>query len=311
MGKPRGQPKKLNEAQEKKIIDLLLHGSKTQEEIAAEYNISEDTVYRLKNRTGLVGVEAPTPETPTSAKRKIKKPDISKTDGANNIFVKRSLIRQEFMETERYKHKKTIYSGVNLDYYVDQWVSWIMQLKDITPSEEDSIDMVIMVKMRLEDNQREYDDYTAKLAELKVQLLALDMTIDTADVNQRILNEQIQSISFLRVELNKDTDKLMDKFNALQKGLNVSREQREKNQKIGGPTFLKLVKEMTDKHRRDEISEEEEYFRLSTLNKVEKMKVPIMFEDGMADPIILDGSDFANKRDAEGSDDTEKGNEEE
>jgi len=279
---------KLTPEQSARLADMVLRENKSYSDIAKEFGVSDDTIYRKAMKLGIHASRQKQGEYYATVQKK-------SGSEKDKILSRREELKNEFIKTDRYKKIAEIYDKVSLRSFLEQWTDWHIQLKDVTPSEEDAIELAIMVKLRLQDNQEKYSRYNQMLKELNAELESLDMTIDESDEQQRILHQKLESADLIQIELNKDIKDLTDKFNNLQKLLNASREQREKTQKIGGDTFASLVIMMTDRARRAEVADDEELWRIATENKIAKMKQNIEFEDGTVEPIIMDGSDYLDK----------------
>lgn len=274
---------------QKRQIPILLHQGMNYIQIANKFGVSEDSIYRSAKAQGVDQIKYSQEEIAVAAATAAEQPL------KNQIKTKRELLKNDFMQTDRYVKITKIYDKESLASFMEQWVDWHVQLKDVTPSEEDAIELAIMTKLRLQDNQEKYNKYNILLREMEEQLRTMNMTIDESDEEQRTLHEKIQAADLIQLELNKDIKDLLDKFNNLQKSLNASRQQREASQRVGGDTFTSLVVMLTDRHRREDVERDEERWRIATENKIRKMKEPIQFEDGTEDPMILDGADYLDK----------------
>ena len=168
-------------------------------------------------------------------------------------------------------------------------------MEDIAVAEEDTLELLITYQLRIDQNRRNYKQAQEKEEYFRTRMNGRDAELDLENENDRFMYEMIMSNNKYLQELDKNLKDLADKHNALLESLNVTRRQREERQKIGGDTFLSLIKAFNDRDRREEIGKYNERMRASTVSQKEKLRKAHTFVDGTIEPILLDGSDFINK----------------
>jgi hypothetical protein len=206
--------------------------------------------------------------------------------------------KTHFKSTVKYKRLTKQYTSEDLEYFTEQWAYYHIQFENLTQTEEDSIDLLIDFKIRLENNRKQYKDLEIHEAQVREKLgNNMDQELDLENEEQRYLYEMLTSINKHRLDINKDVKELTEKYEKIQRSLNATREQREASTKIGGDTFLTLVREMNNNDRREQIGKWNEYLKLATRQKLEALKKNHTFDDGVIEPIIMDGKDYKGKKD--------------
>jgi hypothetical protein len=285
----RGQ--KLSSDQVNKIITLVEQGL-TDKEVAQEVKCTPLTVLKVRQRNNLVKHR-----TGVIQKNKIKlvkggiNHDSSKSDEEKARMWEISL-----RTSKRYVRLRSQFNESDLEYFVEQWVSYHMQLDDMTASEDDLLESLIVHNIRIIENQKKY----RKTQEYEEELTKLlkgrqNQQLDLENENDRFIFEMIQSNNKSQQEINKELKDLRESYEKLHRMLNTTREQREARSKIGSDTFLHLVRLMQDRDRRQEIGRENELVRVATDRKIKYMKKPHKFSDGTEEALLLDGEDFISK----------------
>jgi hypothetical protein len=212
---------------------------------------------------------------------------------AEKPIDKEIMWRTYFKTTPRYKRLQRTLTKMDLEEFIDQWVSMQTVMEDITPAEQDSLELMIIYKLRIDDNQKSIKEANDREEEIRAQVGARELNLENE--TDRMFFEMINSTNRFKQELNRDLKDLTDKYLALQKAMNQTREQRESKQKVGADTFLSLVRSFNDKEKRESMNKYNELMKMATQNQIKKFKQPHEFADKSQEPIILDGSDFIQK----------------
>jgi hypothetical protein len=143
--------------------------------------------------------------------------------------------KTHFKSTVKYKRLTKQYTSEDLEYFTEQWAYYHIQFENLTQTEEDSIDLLIDFKIRLENNRKQYKDLEIHEAQVREKLgNNMDQELDLENEEQRYLYEMLTSINKHRLDINKDVKELTEKYEKIQRSLNATREQREASTKIGG-----------------------------------------------------------------------------
>lgn len=289
-----GKGNRLNSLEKRLIEDLTLQ-SYTDEEIAKKIKRSVSTVQKYRKQAGF------------------SKPRKGQIIVNQAVVVANNKKKDKGTEAERLKEWKDIFKKStryvrlvdeliyqDLLYFMDQWASYHLQMEDMKPAEEDTLEILITYQIRIRHNRKDYK--SLQIAEERYQKElgdVLNMELDLEDEKSRFIWEAIISNNNAKKELNKEFKDLTDKHDNLLKSLNVTRQQREEQQKIGADTFLSLIKKLNDKEQREEIGKYNERMRFSTETQIKRLKEPYEFLDGNVEPIYLDGNDFKKNNNKE------------
>lgn len=285
MGK--GQPHRLGPDEIKIIEEMTLDGS-TDAAIAKRLNRNEQTIARRRKSMGLIkggrGQLAIDPKT-------IEKVSINAMSDGDREKIQNWL--NFFKASKRYTRLKTMFMPGELEYFGEQWAIFHTQMDDITAAEEDMLELMIMYKIRIDQNQKNLREAQIHEDMLRQKLEGrMDQELDLENDQDRFIFELMMANNRNMHEINKDLKDLVDKYEKIQKALNQTREQRESRQRIGGDTFLSLVREMNDKERRAAAGVYNERMRLATQSQERKLKNVHTFIDGGKEAILLDGADY-------------------
>lgn len=239
-----------------------------------------------------------------------KKKGYSKDTGKPQIVVPKPLDKEEkrtinkkdrafvwktaLLSSSRFASIKDKLTNEDKDYFVDQWCSYHVQFEDMTVSEEDALELLILLKLRLLANQKSLKSCRDYQQELEDQIRKLgNPEIDVEIEQQRQLREMTLQLNKNEIELNKEYRELVDKYEKILRAMSATREQREARQTIGGDTFTSLVKQFNDRDKRREIGKYNALMKLASEKKTHEFKQPYEFADKNIEPIILDGKDYA------------------
>ena len=211
---------------------------------------------------------------------------------------KESSAKKEFLKSLRADRLSKILSPDDLNYFADQWAKYSLQFKNLTATEEDSLEKLIILDIRILYNQKTIREIHLVNEKLRS---TMDSKGDFNPENDRDLQilHTIDAYNGQEIELNKQYAMLIKEYKELQKSMNATREQREANQKIGSETFFDLLKKFNQKEFRDEVGRQEELIKLSKNKKIDNFKQPHKYSDGSYDLPILDGATIKQIKEAE------------
>jgi hypothetical protein len=290
--------KLVNKTMIETIRVCVLERDMSDSEIAKQLAISVATVRKI--RTTQLGIEKNTSGRVLSSPNFTSGLKDAKLGDYESDVDKRAALYDAFRASFRYQQVLQKYNQVSVENFINKWIDYQIQLPDMNVAEEDMLESMIDLKFRMDDNQKSVKNMRDQQNTILVEIKKNE-PLDVLDPNHRALLEMSQSIEEKLTLINKDYKELIDKLNTIQKSLNMSREQREDQQKVGGDTFLKLIKELNDRETRQKIGDRGELLKLATANKVDKMKRPITFDDGTRDPILMSGKNAQKTENIEGS----------
>jgi len=293
--------KLVNSTMRETIRKCTLERNMSDSEIAKQLGISVPTVRKIRKELGI--------EKNQSGKI-VNKPDfVNGMDEAKNADYdsdaeKRKALYDAFRGSFRYQQVVTKYEPVDVEIFINRWIDYQLSLPDMTVAEEDMLESMIDLKLRMDENQKSLkvlrDQQRKILADIRKED-PLDMANDT----HKAMYEMSKGVEDTIATVNKEYRELLSNLNVIQKSLNMSREQREEQQKVGGDTFLKVVKMLNDRDTRASIGDRNELLKLATVNKIDKMKRPIVYDDGSVDPILMSGKDAKKEDNSKGSETTQ------
>lgn len=199
---------------------------------------------------------------------------------------KRALFRNQLLSSYRMARIRLVLNEADLQYLVDRWVEYHLQFKDMTPTEEDLIEKMIILDIRLNHNAKFLRDLHATTDALKLRIPMSD-EMDPEDPQQMMILQTIQTYNGQEVELNKQYQLLLKEYQAIQQSLNATREQREASQKIGAVTFLDIVRKMNDDETKMKMGRTTELTKIAADRKRKSLSQPHKFIDGTVDIPIL------------------------
>lgn len=218
----------------------------------------------------------------------------------NKVPVRQSRLKEKarewkesFLRSDRYQKLRTILTESELRRFTQDWVAYHVQLDDITIAEQDQIEHMLFTKLRMEDNQKSLKAASEREEQLRRQFGGrLDQDMDLENEQDLMLHELLQGVNSAKREINVEYQKLDAIYKTCQEELNLSREQREKDKRVGADTFFTWVKQFTERDRREKEGRREALFNMAREKKLQELKAPHKFENGDIEPIILDGRDY-------------------
>lgn len=200
--------------------------------------------------------------------------------------------KAEFIKTARYKRiaEDSFFSQKDLDYFIEVWCRYKIQFKDMTATEEDSLEKMIILDIRILYNQKSMRNCQKTQEQLQEQLNSEGRKLDVKDDKDLQIIHTVEMCNTQEIELNKQYALLIKEYKEIQKTLNATREQREQNQKIGAETFFDLVKKFQSEEVRAKVGRYNELVRLSKEEKFKEFQQPHKYVDGAYDLPILDGA---------------------
>lgn len=277
------------------LTSMVLEKGMSDQEIADVLGCNRETVARHRKNKGLIktggGVLKPL----------IKKPD-EVTDDYEELGDKTQAEQETHWRTvirssNRYPKLKDMFMPHELLEFEDKCIEYYIQMDDLTPTEQDMIELLIILKMRIDQNQKDYRKAQEIQLEYEEQIGTGVLDLDNTEHLQ--IYEMSISNSQNMIALNKDNKDLIEKVEKIQRAMNQTREQREKSKNVGQDTFFKLVKAMQSKRQRQESGSYTEKMKEATDQALIKMKKPHKFVNGVSEPIYLDGEDFKKDKNNE------------
>lgn len=212
--------------------------------------------------------------------------------GADSEDARIAQFRRKFIKSQRYKNLQTSLSEQDLVYFTNLWVEYQGQFEDLHPTEEDSLEILILTKLRIHENVRDTTNCLKYEEELRKKLgTRIEKELDLENEQDRFLFEHIASNNRLKQDLNKDYRELIHKFDAIQKALAGTREQREQKEHIGADTFLGLIKSFNDRDIREKAAHYNELMKKATENQKIKYNKEHKLSDGTTSKLIVSGND--------------------
>lgn len=297
----------LSKLEIKFIEDHVLDGGCTDAALAKELGRSELTIKRCRDKLGLKkgGGGKLHPDANNISDETLNSLKVSDDD-------KRVAWSAKFKLTSRYKKIKNALNDHEVEFFINQWADYHVQFNDMQPSEEDLLEHMLMVQVRLDDNHRQRRQLQIYEEHLKAQFMdKLDKELDLENENDRRLHEMLMSNNRQLQDLNKELKDLTERYEKFQRAFAGTREQREQNNKVGGETFMTLLQEFNKREFRMKMGRANEYMKMATKQQSDKMKNIHKFVDGSEEPILLDGGDFIKKKEITNVDPANKANNEE
>ena len=213
----------------------------------------------------------------------------------------------EFINSSRYKKLQETLTYDQLEYFTIMWGKYHAQFEDMTTTEEDTVELMIIAKIRIDENSRQYTECleVERTLREKMDSTAIE-ELDLENEADRFLFQMVESNNKIKLELNKDMKELNSQYNRWLESLDASRYQRETKQKIGGDTFMGLVRKMTDRKRRKSAGVFAERLKASTQKKMEDLTQPHEFDNHEISPIIMDGQDYMDRAKAKKEEENEE-----
>jgi hypothetical protein len=258
--------------------DFILYNYKTMtdKEMSKTLNCSTRTIERHRSSSGLL-----------KKHRKEDRPEAShplKNEGDKKEFYK-----QKFILSPRGRKLKEQVSTRDWPNVVSEWCEYHIQLDDITYTEQNTIEQIIIIKLRMDRNQTDYKESSSLRDTLMGDILVDDIKdLDLTNPDEAMIYEKIYSASIKMSDLNKEYRDMLDKSTKLQETLNVTRKQREEKGRVGADTFFDLCRKFESQKSRDEEGRMAELLRIATEKNSGNLREAIEFLDGEIAPQLLD-----------------------
>lgn len=269
----------------------------TDKKIAKHLGRSEEAIkkYRRRNSMRRDGKEVEPAKAAANIQQQIE----------NTEEAKRKFFKQKLMKSLRAPRLVKSLSPEDYEFFVDRWSEYHLQFTDMTSSEEDSLEKMVLLDIRLNHNQKNLRQCHVIQEKLSS---AMSKREDLDPENERDLQilHTIEAYNSKELELNKEFRELSKEYSDLQRSLNATREQREANQKIGAETFFDLIKTMNDNERRSKAARLNELMKMSRNQKLTDLQEPHKFVDGQYDYPVMDGAAFKKRLEAEKAEALEK-----
>lgn len=249
---------------------------KNDEELAKAIDVSIEEIrkYRLDNKLLKHSVET------------------SKREGKNPEEIRFNEIRKKFLKSRRADGVKRTLSKEDFDYFANLWADYQLQFEDLTPTEEDMVELLILTKIRINDNTNNLKKIKESEKQIQEQLGNRQQEeLNLENEQDRYYYEMIMANNRLAQDANKDYKELVEKFEKIQRALAGTREQREAKHQIGADTFLSLVKQMNDRDIRLEAGRYNELMRLATQKQKAKYAKEHELLDGTTSNLLLSGNE--------------------
>lgn len=279
-------PRKLTHQMKMFIQSHVYDPEWTDERFGKELNVDPHTVavYRrkegYKRKSGEVSVNI------VDIKIKIK--------NTQNYDEKKNLLKIEFMHSPRFSRLKEIFDSHDLILVIDKWIDYKIQLPDMTTSEEDVLEKMLILDLRIMYNQKSMRTCQQNQDSIRAKQSSKP-ELDPDNEQDLMLMQLITSKNGEEIEINKQYSLLLKEYNSLQESLNATRRQREDKLKIGADTFFDLIKSLNQKDVREQIGKINEYQKRAMSKKMSDLKKPHQYLDNVVDVPILDGESVRNK----------------
>jgi len=209
----------------------------------------------------------------------------------NNSFenLDREYWIKDIANSSRGRRLKNILNKDEWISFCDEWASYHGQLEDLNHTEENSIEQIILLKLRIDKNQYDYSKSINLRDSLMQESGVRDIKdLDLTDPNQAATYEKVFAASLRMTDLNKEYKELLEKSTKISESLNITRKQREEKGKVGADTFFSLCKKFDSKKTRNQEGRMAELLKISMENKTSKLRNAVEFMDGEVAPQLLD-----------------------
>ncbi len=198
---------------------------------------------------------------------------------------------KDLINSARGKRIKGILSKEEWDSFCEDWAGYHIQLEDLNHTEENNIEQIIMLKLRIDKNQSDYSKALQLRDTLMKESGARDIKdLDLSNPNEAQVYEKIFAASLRLTDLNKEYKELLEKSTKISESLNITRKQREERGKIGADTFFALCKKFDSKKTKTQEGRMAELMKLSMHKKTDELRNGVVFMDGEVAPQLLDST---------------------
>lgn len=229
--------------------------------------------------------------------------EAARKDAMKKMTIQERKVAKQQREVDALKSKSvyrkiaTAFTDEDAAYFLEQWQRWEKQLVDMTPAEEDMLEKLLMVDLRLLNIQRSIKSAQEVVTQLREKLNGRELDVED-DLDLQI-HSTIMSTNQYELELNKQMTMMVKEYKDIQEKLNTTRQQREQNSRVGAETFLELIAKLHTDEFRKRVGEQNELMKRAVRRKREQFQMGHKYVDGQIDLPLLDGAHIKKIRDAE------------
>jgi hypothetical protein len=240
-------------------------------EISRRLNCSVKTIERYKKKLSDISSK---PDQPTVE---------------DNIEKDSNFWIRDLNASARGRRIKAMLTKNEWESFCEDWAGYHTQLDDLNHTEENNIEQIIMLKLRIDKNQQDY----SKNLELRDTLMRESGVRDIKDLdltnpNEAQVYEKVFAAGLRLSDLNKEYKELLEKSTKISESLNITRRQREEKGKVGADTLFSLFKKFDSKKTRSQEGRMAELMKMSMHKKTEELRNAVEFMDGEIAPQLLD-----------------------
>lgn len=263
--------------------------------IAQELNIPRSTVIRFRQRQG-VGKSFKGVKGKVNPKDVVKPPETLKM--AENDDQRRAYYRQMLLRSPRSLRLAKMFDDEDFEFFLERWIEYHIQFPDMSASEEDNLEKLIIVDLRIAYNAKSMKECLKIQNELRESLNAKGKLDPENDRDLQIIHT-INSQNGQEQALNAELTKLTKEYSDILEAMNGTRQQREASQKVGATTFFDLIQKFNQEEVRREVGRYNELVRKSKEKKLNDLMQPHKYIDGNYDLPILDGAEVKRLKELE------------
>jgi len=196
---------------------------------------------------------------------------------------------KELINSARGRRIKGLLTKGEWESFCQDWAGYHTQLEDLNHTEENNIEQIIMLKLRIDKNQYDYSKNLELRDSLMIENNVRDIKdLDLTDPKEAQIYEKVFSAGLRLTDLNKEYKELLEKSTKISESLNITRKQREEKGKIGADTFFALCKKFDSRKTRTQEGRMAELMKISMNKKSSELRNGIQFMDGEVAPQLLD-----------------------
>lgn len=263
--------------------------------IAQQLNIPRSTVIRFRKRQG-VGKSFKGVMGKVKPKDVIKPPETLKM--AENDDQRRAYYRQMLLRSPRSLRLAKMFDDEDFEFFLERWIEYHIQFPDMSASEEDNLEKLIIVDLRIAYNSKSMKECIKIQNELRESLNSKGKLDPENDRDLQIIHT-INSQNGQEQALNSELTKLTKEYSDILEAMNGTRQQREASQKVGATTFFDLIQKFNQEEVRREVGRYNELVRKSKEKKLNDLMQPHKYIDGNYDLPILDGAEVKRLKELE------------
>ena len=286
-----GMPNKSITDDEKSFIQNKSLEGWTDDKLAKALNRNIKSIRKIRKDLGIVKGRGGT--------LKIDKNSVApKHDKTSNIsdFDKLKIWESDLKSSARYRRLLETLNESEMLFFIEQWTTHHLQFENMTVSEENMLEQMIMLQIRIHDNHKMRKDIKQYEEEFRRRIQEKSSeALDLEDEDERLLHEMIMSNNTQLQNLNKELKDLTDKLTTFQKALNATREQREAKETIGADTVISLIRKFNKEEERQKAGRLNELMKKAMERKLDEFKEPYHYADNVIEPVIMMGSDYVEE----------------